>query len=142
MTEKIHVPMLGPDANARPSREIYALMGADNIYKMFSDFYVELEQSTIRAMFAKDMEAASQKSADFFIFLFGGPPIYQEKYGAPRMRARHFPFPIDMAARQKWLDCFEATLVDAEEKYNFPLEHMPMFLKFLHNFSLWMVNKE
>jgi hemoglobin len=115
-------------------------MGEANIFTMMEDFYNELEQSSIRHLFPKDMVAASQKSAAFFVGLLGGPPLYHQRYGNPAMRARHMPFVIDEAARQVWLDCFEAVLAHASKKYNFPEEHLPGFYEFLKGFSRWMVN--
>jgi hemoglobin len=127
---------------APPSREIYALMGEAQIYRMLEDFYAELEQSPLRALFPADMLAASRKSAAFFVGLLGGPPQYQQRYGSPMLRARHIPFPIDEAARQEWLACFERVLANAVERYDFPAQHLEGFRIFLHEFSGWMVNKE
>jgi hemoglobin len=87
------------------------------------------------------MEGASKKSAAFFVTVLGGPPLYFEKYGPPRMRARHLPFEIDEHARQVWLGCFERTLDGADVKYQFPKQYMESFKDFLKNFSAWMVNK-
>ena len=117
-------------------------MGEANIFKMMSDFYKELEKSEIRNLFPEDMEEASKKSAMFFVTVLGGPPLYFQKFGPPRMRARHLPFEIDEQARQVWLACFERTLEDADKKYNFPMQYMPSFKDFLQNFSAWMVNKQ
>ena len=116
-------------------------MGESNIYKMMSDFYVELGKSEVRYLFPSNLEEASRKSAAFFIGLLGGPPIYVEKYGSPRMRARHLPFEIDEAARQVWLSCFERVLHNADVKYGFPPQHLQGFKDFLDSFSRWMVNK-
>ncbi len=124
-----------------PSREIYALMGEENIFAMLQEVYQEFEQSSIRDMFPQDMAAASQKSAAFFVGLLGGPPLYHQRYGNPMMRARHLPFEIDEAARQEWLRCFNTVLDHAVERYNFPAEHLPQFRAFLEGFSAWMVNK-
>lgn len=137
----IYVPPGGPPRVAPPNPAIYAAMGQDNIFRMMADFYDELEQSEIRAMFPKDMAAASEKSAAFFVGLLGGPPLYHQLYGSPMMRARHMPFPIDEEARQVWLACFEAVLADAPAKYNLPAEHLAGFRNFLQEFSRWMVNK-
>lgn len=134
------IPPIRPQEIAPPSRAIFAAMGEDNIRRLLADFYAELERSAIRAMFPRDMAAASQKSADFFIGLLGGPPYYHQRHGNPAMRARHAPFPIDMTARRVWLDCFETVLADAPTRYNFPAEHLPGFHAFLVGFSLWMVN--
>ncbi len=137
----IYVPPGGPPQGPGPSREIYAIMGQENIFRMMSDFYRELEKSTLRHLFPENMEEASKKSAAFFVTLLGGPPLYFEKYGPPRMRARHLPFEIDEQARQVWLACFDQTLNGASEKYRFPPEHLDGFRDFLESFSTWMVNK-
>lgn len=140
MTREVYIPPGGPPRVSPPSPEIYAAMGEENIFKMMEDFYGELEQSSLRGLFPADMVAASQKSAAFFVGLLGGPPLYQQRYGSPMMRARHLPFAIDEAARQEWLACFERVLDQASQKYNFPAEHLPGFRAFLHGFSSWMVN--
>jgi hemoglobin len=140
MDRVIYTPPGGPPQGPGPSRQIYSLMGEDNIYRMLSDFYAELGRSEVRHLFPADLEAASRKSAEFFIGLFGGPPLYVQKYGHPRLRARHLPFVIDESARRVWLGCFELVLAGAETKYRFPPEHLPGFRDFLISFSAWMVN--
>lgn len=125
---------------APPSREIYELMGEDMIFAMLEDFYRALEATAIRGMFPADMAAASRKSAAFFVGLLGGPPLYQQLYGSPMLRARHLPFPIDEAARQEWLAVFNRVLDKAPELYNFPPQHLEGFRTFLREFSAWMVN--
>lgn len=137
-----YVPPGGPPQGAGPSKEIFAGMGRENIFRMCRDFYAELEQSEIRWMFSEDMPAASKKIAAFLVGLLGGPPLYHELYGPPQMRARHMPFAIDESARQVWLACFKKTLERAENKYDFPPEHVPGFIQFLEEFSAWMVNRK
>lgn len=137
---QIYVPPGGPPRVAAPSAEIYVVMGEANIFAMLEAFYHELEQSSLRSMFPRDMVKASQKSAAFFVGLLGGPPLYHQRYGNPMMRARHLPFVIDEAARQEWLACFDRVLEEAPAKYCFPAEHLPGFRAFLAGFSSWMVN--
>ncbi len=142
-TREIHTPDLGPPSNAGVSRELYDRMGAANITRMMHDVYENLADSSVSRLFPSDpaaRRAAADRSADFFIFLMGGPPLYQQKHGPPRMRARHLPFEIDEPARQEWLRCFGDALEDAEAKYAFPPEHMEGFVEFLVKFSGWMVN--
>ena len=141
MERTIYTPPTGPPQGPGPNPEIYRIMGDANIFKLMSDFYKELEKSEIRRLFPADMEAASRKSALFFITLLGGPPLYFQKYGPPRMRARHLPFEIDEPARQVWLACFDRVLEGADVKYQFPMQHMQSFKDFLKSFSAWMVNK-
>jgi hemoglobin len=115
-------------------------MGSENIVQMLEDFYLELEKSEIRDMFPPDMQSASRKSAAFFIGLCGGPPLYHQLYGHPRLRRRHMPFAIDNNAKDVWLDCFKKILKDAPEKYSFPKEHLAGFINFIEGFAPWMVN--
>ena len=120
MERIIYTPPGGPPQGPGPNREIYALMGEENIYKMMSDLYAELGHSEVRHLFPQDLEAASRKSAAFFIGLLGGPPIYVEKYGSPRMRARHLPFEIDQRARGVWLDALNASSKALRTSTDFP----------------------
>ncbi|MBA3958152.1 MAG: hypothetical protein H0X51_07155 [Parachlamydiaceae bacterium] len=141
-SREFYVPPGGPPPADPRNAEIYAKMGEENIYRMLEDFYGELERSSIRHLFPGDMREASHKSAAFFVFLLGGPPLYQQKHGAPMMRKRHLAFVIDENARQVWLGCFRKTLEEADKKYQFPMEYFDSFWGFLDRFSLWMVNSK
>ncbi|MBU0677686.1 MAG: hypothetical protein KJ626_06185 [Verrucomicrobia bacterium] len=136
-----YTPPGGPPQGISPSRELCAAMGEANIFRMCEGFYAELETSAVRHMFPQDMKEASKKIAAFLVGLFGGPPLFQELYGAPQMRARHLGFAIDEAARQTWLNCFKKTL-EHPDKYNFPSEYLPGFIRFIDEFSAWMVNRK
>jgi hemoglobin len=138
----IYTPNMNPGEIPGPSREIFAKMGRENVYRLLEDFYQELGRSSIRALFPPDLLESSKRSAAFFGQLLGGPPEYNEKYGSPRMRARHMPFQITLEARIEWLRAFERTLEDAPQKYAFPVEHLQGFRDFLEAFSMWMVNTE
>jgi len=136
----VYVPPIDPAGIAGPNPEIYAAMGKDNIYRMIEDLYRELGASPIRPMFPPDLAASSRKSAAFFVQLLGGPQEYSERFGPPRMRARHLAFTITPSAREAWLACFERVLGRAVEDYAFPADHLSSFREFLRRFSQWMVN--
>ena len=92
MTEERHyyVPPQGPPQDVLPNPQIFAIMGGVAFFKMLEDFYSELEKSSpIRHLFPQDMREASRRSAAFFVFILGGPPLYQQQFGSPRMRQRH-----------------------------------------------------
>jgi hemoglobin len=138
----IYVPPSGPPQGPLPSSEIYAAMGKENIFALCRDFYSELEQSSIKNLFGGDMPQASEKLAMFLVSASGGPPLYQQSFGPPRMRARHLPFTIGAKERQVWLDCFYRVLEDAPERYNFPRAHLDNFKQYLSGFSAWMINSK
>jgi hemoglobin len=79
MSRDIFIPPGGPPQVEPPSREIYGMMGQENIFKMMEEFYRELEGSSLRPLFPDDMVAASQRSVAFFVGLLGGPPLYLYK---------------------------------------------------------------
>ncbi len=142
MNRHIHTPAGGPPEVDRPSPEIFAVMGDDGIRRMIHCFYGHLAHSDIQEMFVGDMNEAADRSADYFVQLLGGPPVFQQKYGPPRLRARHIPFEISENARQVWIGCFETTLDGADDAFGFPMQHMDGFKQFLDAFSAWMVNTE
>lgn len=140
----IYTPPHGPPQGNRLSPEIYSVMGEENIYLMLEDFYRALATSSIRELFPAEseeaMRVASRRSADFFIFLMGGPPLYHQKHGPPMMRKRHLVFEITESARTIWVETFLGVLKGAENRYRFPAQHLDSFITFLNEFSAWMVN--
>jgi hemoglobin len=59
---------------------------------------------------AAGMTEAREKLALFLMQFFGGPSIYSEKRGHPRLRMRHFPFAIGPAERDAWLRHMNAAI--------------------------------
>lgn len=112
---------------------------------MLADFYCLLGESEIRHMFPTsdtELRNASKKSAAFFVQITGGPPLYQQQFGPPQMRARHIPFAINEAAKNEWLRCFFKVLDVAPHKYGFPPALITEFKTWLKQFAAWMVNSE
>jgi hemoglobin len=138
---QIYVPAMRP-GDVPPAPRIFDAMGEDNVRRMLRDVYDLFARSEIAGMFPATpdaLRAASEKSALFFIGLFGGPPLYQTLIGNPMMRARHMPFEITPAARLVWLGCFETVLACADD-YAIPPAALPQLRAFLRGFSMWMVN--
>ncbi|MDK3161472.1 globin [Kamptonema cortianum] len=78
--------------------------GADAIKALVDHFYSLVEQDPVlRPMFPQDLEPGKRYQFLFLCQLFGGEPVYSVERGHPRLRMRHFPFPIDRTARDHWL---------------------------------------
>jgi len=88
--------------------------GEESIRSLVHRFYRhmdELESSReIRAMHAKSLKASEEKLFMFLCGWMGGPNLYIEKYGHPRLRMRHLPFAIDESARDQWMHCMRLAL--------------------------------
>ena len=93
----------------------YELIGGEAIVRLlvkcFYDVMDTLPEAThIRAMHAADLSEAREKLFMFLSGWLGGPALYLERYGHPRLRARHLPFTIGMAERDAWLHCMAQAL--------------------------------
>ena len=86
----------------------------DGIRQLVDTFYDYMDSEEfaagIRAMHAEDLTEARQKLYEFLVGWCGGPPLYQDKYGHPRLRARHMPFPIAESERDQWMHCMRLAL--------------------------------
>ncbi|TGK01362.1 bacitracin resistance protein BacA [Leptospira langatensis] len=132
-----YVPPVGPPASNPKLHTLFAILGEAKIRELVSLFYAKIPSSDIAFMFPQDLEESIVKSADFLIQVLGGPSYYVQKYGPPRMRARHLPFPIDEKARRTWLSCYRKAI----KEWDAGEEEKEILWKFLEDFSAWMVNK-
>lgn len=94
---------------------LYELIGGESgLRKLVERFYDLIDSSPeaaqLRAMHPKSLKQSRQK---FFMFLTGwsgGPQLYIEKYGHPRLRIRHMPFSIGIVERDQWIWCMNKAL--------------------------------
>jgi len=59
-----------------------------------------------------DLAPARRRLTLFLMQYWGGPRTYDDERGHPRLRMRHAPFPIDPAARDRWLVHMRAALAE------------------------------
>ena len=93
-----------------------ALGGADGIHHLVDRFY-ELMDELPEAYFARRIHPESLAGANesLFEFLsgwFGGPKLYIEKKGHPRLRRRHLPYAIGPTERDEWMLCMRTALAE------------------------------
>lgn len=132
-----------PPITTFPHPEIYRALGTEGLRDLLRAVYRRIGASPIAGMFPQTpgaLEAAADKSSLFFVGICGGPPLYEQAYGAPKMRMRHEPFTITDEARIVWLGCWEEVLKTAPDTLGFPAEHVNSLREYLVTFSKWMVN--
>jgi hemoglobin len=95
--------------------EIFAAIGEDGFARLVAAFYRRIPNDPILGPLypRHDLAGAEVRLRDFLVGRFGGPQRYIEQRGHPRLRMRHAPFPIDTAARERWLELMDAALEDA-----------------------------
>ncbi|MEM6316200.1 MAG: globin [Bacteroidota bacterium] len=103
---------------------IYEELGKENLEKLVHKFYeLVLANEVISPLFDTDMTIVKAKQIAFLTQFFGGPPLYNETYGHPRMKMRHLPHKITEAAAIEWLKCMNAAIrtLDIEEDFKVTL---------------------
>jgi hemoglobin len=78
----------------------------------------------IRKLHPQDLSGSEEKLFMFLSGWLGGPQLFVERFGHPRLRARHLPFPIGAAERDQWMMCIRQAMgeVIADETLRHGLE--------------------
>lgn len=86
--------------------------GADAVRRLSDAFYdvIEEESPTLRAMLPASTKKTRTKLAMYLTGWLGGPPLYEEKWGHPRLRMRHMPFAIGTAEAEEWMRCMRIAM--------------------------------
>lgn len=88
--------------------------GATGLRQLVDRFYdlmdTQPETWELRKLHPQALQSSRDKLFMFLAGWLGGPPLYENAYGHPRLRARHFPFPIDSNMRDQWLLCMNQAL--------------------------------
>lgn len=92
------------------------LGGEKELHRLVERFYELMdtlpEAQGIRNLHADDLSDSVEKLFMFLSGWLGGPSLYIEKYGHPKLRARHLPAPIGVGERDQWLLCMSQAMED------------------------------
>jgi len=119
--------------------EIFTIIGEEGFARLVGAFYRQVPQDDILGKMypAHDLAAAEQRLRDFLIYRFGGPQRYIEERGHPRLRARHLPFRIDQAARDRWMQLMNNAFAEAA----LPTDVEQFLRAFFEQMSTFMINQ-
>lgn len=91
-----------------------AIGGEQGTYKLANTFYDIMESdpfaAELLAIHPQPMDAIRQKFFEFLSGWLGGPGLFEQKYGHPRLRARHLPFTVNDQMIEQWLYCMNKAL--------------------------------
>ena len=77
------------------------------------------EAAACRAIHPADLSGSEEKLFEYLSGWLGGPPLYTDKYGHPRLRQRHLPAPIGPEEIDGWLLCFRQAWMETIEDRRF-----------------------
>jgi hemoglobin len=90
---------------------LYVRIGNENLQKLIDQFYdLVFSSEKIAPLFKNDKEEIKEKQYLFLSQFLGGPHLYTQKYGHPKMRARHLHHAISEEAKNEWLRCMKLAI--------------------------------
>ncbi|AWN23310.1 globin [Deinococcus irradiatisoli] len=94
-----------------PDRTLYERIGPEVLHDLVTRFYSLVAQHPdLIPIFPADLSLTARKQEAFLTGFLGGPPLYHQEFGHPRLRARHLPFEITPTRARAWLACMNAAL--------------------------------
>ncbi len=93
----------------------YEELGGEIVLRELVDrFYdrIATDSPALRAMHPADDSNSRRNLFEFLSGWMGGPQLYMERKGHPRLRMRHNPFAIGSDEAEEWLRCMRGALAD------------------------------
>jgi len=121
----------------------YDYIGGEATVRRLVDRFYELmdtlpEAYGIRKLHPADLSGSNQKLFMCLSGWLGGPQLFVQAYGHPRLRARHLPFTIGEAERDQWLMCMRLAMDEVLP----PDEANEQLLKAIEDLADHMRNRE
>ncbi|OYY73606.1 MAG: globin [Gammaproteobacteria bacterium 28-57-27] len=117
-----------------PQITAYTKIGGEaGIHRLTARFYqlmCELPSARELLSIHRNLDDAEQKLSEFLSGWLGGPQLFMERHGHPRLRMRHMQIAVDSNMRDQWMHCMRHALDQTVED--------PLFREELYQ-SLWSV---
>ena len=98
-----------------PGNTPYDAIGGERRVRALVDaFYEKMDTddryAAARAVYPDDLAGPRERLYEFLCGWLGGPQLYVQKYGHPRLRLRHAGFSIGERERNHWIACMAAAM--------------------------------
>ena len=95
----------------------FETMGGEAAVRTLVDRFYDLMDlepayAGIRALHPGTLDGSRDKLNWFLCGWLGGPDLYVERFGHPRLRARHLPYAIGIPERDQWLACMRQAMTE------------------------------
>jgi len=92
-----------------------AIGGEKSVKQIANRFYDIMESDPMAAeLLAIHPQPLGRIRHVFFLYLtmwLGGPNTFEEKFGHPRLRARHLPFSVTPKLKNQWMYCMRKAML-------------------------------
>ena len=95
-------PPFGPDYTP------YEAIGGDERVRALTDTFYDIMDErypALRALHEENLEKSRQRLYEFLSGWLGGPQLFIQRHGHPRLRMRHAHVAIDQSGVDDWLAC-------------------------------------
>ncbi len=94
----------------------YDTLGEERLTHLLDSFYDKVfESPIISSLFQNTPKDEIKRKQKLFLTQFlGGPPLYTETIGPPKMRLRHIPHRITVEAKDEWLKCMKEAIQELD----------------------------
>ena len=118
---------------------VYSAIGEEGFARLAAAFYRQIPTDPILGPMypADDLAGAEERLRDFLVGRFGGPPRYIMQRGHPRLRMRHMPFPVNQAARDRWVQL----MTNAVHEARLQPEAAALMLEFFGAMATFLINR-
>ncbi len=124
------------------NQPVFEQMGGEPALRSLVDRFYDLmaldeRYAGIRDLHPPDLDGSRDKLFWFLCGWTGGPNHYIERFGHPRLRARHLPYAIGIRERDAWLACMSRAMVDC----GLSLELQARLMQAFEGTADWMRNR-
>ena len=75
---------------------------------------LEPAYAALRSLHPDKLDGSRDKLHWFLCGWLGGPDLYSQRFGHPRLRARHLPYAIGLTERDQWLACMMSAMAEQQ----------------------------
>jgi len=90
-------------------KTLYEEIGQERLFQTIDRFYdILFTTSSIKHLFNSEMQVSIRNKQKLFLTQFlGGPQLYTQEFGHPKMKLRHMPHEVTNEAKDEWLRCMK-----------------------------------
>jgi hemoglobin len=112
----------------------YERLGGDEAVRRLCSIFYQIMSDTPQTQLIRSMHPTEIKTSEDKLYMFlsgwlGGPPLFEDKFGHPRLRGRHLPYTIGIEERDQWLYCMAQALKTMDLESVFSEQLMSSFVK-------------
>ena len=107
----------------------YEKLGEENLTLLIERFYdLVQENKVLSPLFLGGFDEIRRKQKMFLTQFLGGPQLFTNEFGHPKMKMRHLPHKITNEGKDEWLNCMKeaiSTLPIDKEFKTYLYAHFP-----------------